>query len=84
MTAFQRAMKAVDETLPPDRFIDGPTDQALIVRAVLTAIREPSEAVDNGLVKFAHDMRFIRNDGTSFAVFELFQAGIDAALAEEG
>jgi len=42
MTPMQRAMQALDQSLPADRIIEGPTDQAVAVRAVLEALRNPT------------------------------------------
>lgn len=73
MTPLERAAQAIHDTLPCNSGEDPPDVDLLVpvVRAVLTAIREPSEAMDRAAAECE-----------SSYVGDVFAAMIDAALAE--
>jgi hypothetical protein len=73
--ALQETWNA-DETLPPIEF--SPAEAAALVRAVLTAIREPSEAViEAGLAECSADWR---ESVCREFLPDIWKAMIDAAL----
>lgn len=93
MTPIERAARALCELdgNPPGATMDGKPlwqDYLPKVRAVLTAIREPSEAMLSG-----GELDFETDGGGGFnvpvwvygeRVMQVWQGVIDAALAEEG
>lgn len=54
-------------------------DQA---RAVLLAIREPSEGMGQAMIDITGDTHFQKLDGSSYAQADVYKAMIDAALTE--
>jgi hypothetical protein len=51
-------------------------------RAVLTAIREPNEAMERAMIGITGDMAIMKRDGSSYRHADVYRAMIDAALAE--
>ena len=52
------------------------------VRAVLKAIKEPSEGMERAAINITGDMAVRKRDGTTYQHTEVFTAMLDAALSE--